>query len=59
MNDEETIVIVFSNEDREDLPTITILHDPERLDPNVLDTPIDIDVDIFLYVPTGRVKVGS
>ena len=46
-----------------DLPdepsSIEILHDPNRFNFNLLDTPIDIDVDIFIYVPTGRVKVGS
>ena len=45
-------------------PFVDVLHDPDRPVPagsasQIFDTPIDIDVDIFLYVPTGRVKVGS
>jgi len=41
-----------------------VLHDPDRpvseqTGDQIFDTPADIDVDIFLYVPTGRVKVGS
>jgi len=57
--DEESVTVLFTDPDIIDPRTVTIYHDPDRLDPDLLDTPIDIDVDIFLYVPTGRVKVGS
>ena len=44
--------------------SINVVHDPDRLvseefGSQIFDTPIDIDVEILLYVATGRVKVVS
>ncbi len=55
---------IMGEEIQADPPELQVLHDPDRLIPEgettrKFDTPIDIDLDIFLYVATGRVKVGS
>ncbi len=59
----DEVTILFS--DLPDEPNfVDILHDPDRLVSEItgsqeFDTPIDIDVELMLFVPTGRVKVGT
>jgi len=51
---------IMGEEIQADPPELQVLYEPpEDEAPQKFDTPIDIDLDIFLYVATGRVKAGS